>query len=73
VPNCDAKKGDVRLFDALALGGWIAGAGVGAVAIVMWTSGGSSGSDGKSSAAPQPAPRAELVPGIGTLTLRGTF
>jgi hypothetical protein len=74
VPNCDDKKGDIHTFDALALTGWIAGAGVGAFAVYEWMSSGSA-TAAKSGAAPSsPIPlRAELVPGIGSLALRGTF
>ena len=37
-PSCDRNQTKVRAFDALALGGWIAGAGLGAVAVWLWTS-----------------------------------
>ena len=37
-PTCDRNQTKVRAFDALALGGWIAGAGLGAVAVWLWTS-----------------------------------
>lgn len=37
-PACDANQTKVRAFDALALGGWIAGAGLGAVAVWLWSS-----------------------------------
>ena len=36
-PTCDKNQTRVRAFDALALGGWIAGAGLGAVAVWLWT------------------------------------
>jgi hypothetical protein len=35
--SCDNLKPGVRAWDALALGGWIAGAGVGAVSVYLWT------------------------------------
>jgi hypothetical protein len=50
----------VRAWDAAALTGWIAGAGVGVAAIVLWAKPGDSG-------------HAELHAGPGTLSLTGTF
>ncbi|HEY8078861.1 MAG TPA: hypothetical protein VIF62_32235 [Labilithrix sp.] len=36
--SCDSPRNKVRTFDALALGGFIGAAGVGALAIIAWTS-----------------------------------
>ncbi len=66
--SCDDLKGPIRTFDWLALGAWVAGAGVGAVAIVLWAT--------PAPIAPGAAPaesRAALVVGPGTVGLRGTF
>ena len=62
--TCDDKRGDIRLFDSLALGGFIAGAGLGAFAIYEWASGGSEAEAKRSTM---------LIPGPSSLTLRGTF
>jgi hypothetical protein len=35
--SCDSLKPGVRTWDALALGGWIAGAGLGAISVYLWT------------------------------------
>lgn len=35
--SCEGLKGPVRTWDALALTGWIAGAGAGALAVYLWT------------------------------------
>ncbi len=35
--GCDDFKGGVRTWDALALGAWITGAGVGALSVYLWT------------------------------------
>jgi hypothetical protein len=39
--DCSSLRSPVRTWDALALGGWIGGAALGAFAIVLWTSHGS--------------------------------
>jgi len=62
--SCDDLKGGVRTWDALALGAWIAGAGVGALSVYLWTRPSSSGE--------KPA-QAALGVGPGSITLRGEF
>ena len=37
--TCDTPKGTIRTFDALAISGVLAGAGVGVLAVVLWTHG----------------------------------
>ena len=63
--TCDDLKQSVRTWDALALGGFIGGAVLGTVAIVLWTrpSGG---------AAPATT-RGQIVIGPGTLGVHGAF
>lgn len=41
---CDSPRKKVRTFDALALGGFVGAAGLGALAIITWTTSSSSGS-----------------------------
>ena len=64
--SCDDKKGPVRTFDALALAGWIGGAGLGAVAVILWSSGGVKDS-------PDPKRSTMIVPGPLGVTVKGTF
>jgi hypothetical protein len=64
--NCDDKKNGVRLFDALALTGWIGGAGLGAVAVIAWSSGGDKDS-------PEKKHSTMIMPGPGGITVRGSF
>jgi len=61
--SCDSEQSKVRLFDALALGGFIAGAGFAAIAIVTWsTSGGTA-----------MGPRTRVVASPARIGLEGTF
>jgi len=41
-PSCDSERTKVRTFDTLALGGFIGAVGLGALAVILWTSGSSS-------------------------------
>lgn len=66
VVSCDDKKGSVRTFDALALAGWIGGAGLGAVAVIAWSSGGTKDS-------PEPKRTTTIAPGPLGVTVKGTF
>jgi hypothetical protein len=61
--SCDGLKSPVRTWDALALAGWIAGAGAGAIAVYLWTRGPSS----------DPGASATLLAGPGSLQLVGRF
>jgi hypothetical protein len=64
VVSCDNLKGGVRTWDALALTAWIAGAGVGALSIYLWTR----------PAGPSEKPaQAALRVGPGAILLRGEF
>ena len=60
--QCDGLKGPTRTWDALSLTGFVVGAGLGVIAVVLWAQ--PSGAS-KSSAA--------LLMGPGSLTLRGSF
>jgi|HubBroStandDraft_2_1064218.scaffolds.fasta_scaffold20080_5 hypothetical protein len=62
--SCDNLKGGVRTWDALALTAWIAGAGVGALSVYLWTR----------PAGPSEKPsQAALRVGPGAILLRGEF
>jgi hypothetical protein len=61
--SCDGLKGPVRTWDALALSGWIVGAGTGALAVYLWTR--SPSSDRGASAM--------LLAGPGSLQIVGRF
>ena len=60
--QCDELKGPTRTWDALSLTGFVLGAGLGVVAVVLW-------------AQPSGAPKsnAALVMGPGSIGLRGSF
>jgi hypothetical protein len=58
VTNCDDRQPDVRTWDAVALGAWVAGGGLGILAGVLWLSHSS-------------AVRASA--GLGSVRLEGTF
>jgi hypothetical protein len=60
--NCASNATPIRAWDAAALGAWIAGAGVGALAVVLWTH-----------PPHQDSGHAELRAGPGALSLTGTF
>lgn len=62
--TCDHEQSTVRTFDALALGGFIGAAGLGVVAVVLWTS------KGEGRAAPS---RARAVFAPDSLGVEGTF
>ncbi len=64
--SCDDKKGPVRTYDALALAGWIGGAGLGAVAVILWSSGGTKDS-------PEPKRTTTITPGPLGVTVTGSF
>jgi hypothetical protein len=64
MPSCDSLKTGVRTWDALALGAWIAGAGVGALSIYLWTR--------PAKGAENPA-ATEIQIGPGSLRLAGQF
>jgi len=61
---CDGLKAGVRTWDALALGAWIAGAGVGALSVYLWARPGKG---------PEKKVTAELRVGAGWLDLAGAF
>lgn len=60
-PSCDDERSEVRTLDTMALGGFLAGAGLGALAVVLWA--GRSPSSAKVSASAAGS----------TLLLRGEF
>ncbi len=64
--SCDSQRSKVRTFDALALGGFIGAAGLGALAIITWTS-------GSAVTSRAPAPSARVVASPTSLRLEGTF
>lgn len=61
--SCDDRRGRIRTFDALALGGFIGAVGLGVVSVILWTS--------------KPAERAasttRLQAGPGSFALEGSF
>lgn len=61
--NCDDRRGRVRTFDALALGGFIGAVGLGVVSVILWTS----------KPAEHAAANARLQAGPGTFALEGSF
>jgi hypothetical protein len=63
--SCSPPRGAIRTFDALALGGWIGGAGLAALSVVLWTRPSSS----SSSAAPAAA-TLSLGPGSSSFTVK---
>ncbi len=62
-PGCGNATG-VRIWDAVALCAWIAGAGSGVAAVVLWARPNDRGNE---------APHAELRAGPGAVSLAGTF
>jgi hypothetical protein len=62
--SCESLRGPVRTWDALALAGWVAGAGVGAVAIYLWT---------RPSSPSDERPTAAIRLGPGSMQIVGTF
>ena len=68
--SCGDERSRVRTFDTLALGSFIAAAGFAVVAVVLWTSAGSSPSAGS---APRSGPRTRMVAAPSGLGLEGTF
>jgi hypothetical protein len=56
--NCDDRKTEVRTWDTLALGAWVASAALGILAGVLWLS---------------PSPAARASAGLGSAGLEGTF
>jgi len=61
--SCDDRRGRVRTFDALALGGFIGAVGLGVVSVILWTS----------KPSEQAAATARLQAGPGTFALEGSF
>ncbi len=61
--SCSPPRGAIRTFDALALGGWIGGAGLAALSVVLWTR------PSSSSAAPAAASLA-FGPGSGSFVVK---
>ncbi len=64
--SCDDKRGPVRTYDALALAGFIGGAGLGAIAVILWSSGGTKDS-------PLPKRTTTITPGPLGVIVKGTF
>jgi hypothetical protein len=62
--SCDSEQSKVRVLDTLALGGFIAGAGLGVLAIVAWSSSGTSAAS---------APRARVVATPSSVGVVGSF
>ena len=60
-PGCDSEKNTVRTWDWLAASTWVGAAGLGTLAVVLWTQGGASG------------PSAALSVGPGSASVRGQF
>jgi hypothetical protein len=61
---CDNFKDGVRTWDALALGAWIAGAGLAAVSVYLWT---------RPARVSEKGSNAELVVGLGSIRIAGEF